>query len=132
MDAARVAMGQGWPFAAGLWSNDEVKEVGRRSRETRMQGQAVLVTFEQDKSNPPEGAEPERSGNVENRVGFEIRTHRIAYPDTHIFLQANPPANVLADSDLSDCAPALHGCSPNRQPTPLKSETRHRPTPLPR
>ena len=54
MDAARGAMGQGWPFAAGLWSNDEVKEVGRRSRETRMQGQAVLVTFvATDKSDPP-------------------------------------------------------------------------------
>ena len=59
MDAARVAMGQGWPFAAGLWSNDEVKEVGRRSRETRMQGQAVLVTFvATDKSDPLSRAEP--------------------------------------------------------------------------
>ena len=26
MDAARVAMGQGWPFAAGPWSNDGARE----------------------------------------------------------------------------------------------------------
>jgi len=26
MDAARAAMGQGWPFAAGPWSNDGVRE----------------------------------------------------------------------------------------------------------
>jgi predicted kinase len=26
MDAARAAMGQGWPFAAGPWSNDETRE----------------------------------------------------------------------------------------------------------
>jgi len=26
MDAARAAMGQGWPFAAGLWSNDGARE----------------------------------------------------------------------------------------------------------
>jgi hypothetical protein len=26
MDAARAAMGQGWPFAAGLWSSDGARE----------------------------------------------------------------------------------------------------------
>ena len=26
MDAARAAMGQGWPFAAGPWSNDGARE----------------------------------------------------------------------------------------------------------
>ncbi len=36
MDAARDAMGQGWPFAACLWSNDATKAVERS--ETRMQG----------------------------------------------------------------------------------------------
>ena len=36
MDAARAAMGQGWPFAAGPWSNDGTKEVSRS--ETRMSG----------------------------------------------------------------------------------------------
>jgi hypothetical protein len=30
MDAARAAMGQGWPFAAGPWSNDGTKEPRRR------------------------------------------------------------------------------------------------------
>ena len=36
MDVARAAMGQGWPFAAGPWSNDGAREVERS--ETRMQG----------------------------------------------------------------------------------------------
>ena len=36
MDAARAAMGQGWPFAAGPWSNDGTKGVSRS--ETRMSG----------------------------------------------------------------------------------------------
>ena len=36
MDAARAAMGQGWPFAACPWSNDGTKEVSRS--ETRMSG----------------------------------------------------------------------------------------------
>ena len=26
MDAAKAAMGQGWPFAAGPWSNDGARE----------------------------------------------------------------------------------------------------------
>jgi len=43
MDAARAAMGQGWPFAAGPWSVTGAREP-RRSR-GRMQGQAFLVTF---------------------------------------------------------------------------------------
>ena len=38
MDAARAAMGQGWPFTAGPWNNDGAKEVWRRSRQTRMSG----------------------------------------------------------------------------------------------
>ena len=38
MDAARAAMGQGWPIAACSWNNDEAKEVWRRSRQTRMSG----------------------------------------------------------------------------------------------
>ena len=36
MDAAKAAMGQGWPFAACPWSNDGTKEVERS--ETRMPG----------------------------------------------------------------------------------------------
>ena len=43
MDAARAAMGQGWPFAAGLWSNDGAREVERS--ETRMQGARPLGYF---------------------------------------------------------------------------------------
>ena len=53
MDAARAAMGQGWPFAAGLWSDDEANEP-RRSR-GRMAGRAVLVTFAKTKVSRPAG-----------------------------------------------------------------------------
>jgi hypothetical protein len=43
MDAARAAMGQGWPFAAGPRSDDGVREVERS--ETRMQGQRPFGSF---------------------------------------------------------------------------------------
>jgi len=42
MDAARAAMGQGWPFAAGPWNDDGVREP---TKSGRMQGQALLLTF---------------------------------------------------------------------------------------
>ncbi|PKM25099.1 MAG: hypothetical protein CVV09_13450 [Gammaproteobacteria bacterium HGW-Gammaproteobacteria-13] len=40
MDAARAAMGQGWPFAACPWSRDGAREVERS--ETRMWGALSL------------------------------------------------------------------------------------------
>lgn len=43
MDAARAAMGQGWPFAADPRSNDGVREVERS--ETRMAGHSVFAYF---------------------------------------------------------------------------------------
>ena len=43
MDAAKAAMGQGWPFAAGPWIGTEAREP-RRSR-GRMTGQDFLVPF---------------------------------------------------------------------------------------
>ncbi len=43
MDAARAAMGQGWPYAAGPWNVTGAREP-RRSR-GRMQGQDFLVPF---------------------------------------------------------------------------------------
>ncbi len=43
MDAARAAMGQGWPFAAAPWNVTGAREP-RRSR-GRMQGQDFLVPF---------------------------------------------------------------------------------------
>ena len=53
MDAARGAMGQGWPFTAGLWSDDDVREPAAQRRAV-CKGQAFLVTFvATDKSNPP-------------------------------------------------------------------------------
>ena len=43
MDAARAAMGQGWPFAACPRSNDAAREVERS--ETRMMGHSVFAYF---------------------------------------------------------------------------------------
>ena len=43
MDAARAAMGQGWPFAACPRSNDGVRGVERS--ETRMAGHSVFAYF---------------------------------------------------------------------------------------
>ena len=43
MDVARAAMGQGWPFVAGLWNGDGVSEPWRS--QGRMNGRRVLVTF---------------------------------------------------------------------------------------
>ena len=43
MDAARAALGHGWPVAAGPWNVTGVREVERS--ETRMQGQDLLVPF---------------------------------------------------------------------------------------
>ncbi|POH83099.1 hypothetical protein CXK91_07635 [Stutzerimonas stutzeri] len=57
MDAARAAMGQGWPFAAGPWSVTGAREP-RRSR-GRMEGQAFLLTFfATEKSESPSRAKP--------------------------------------------------------------------------
>jgi len=57
MDAARAAMGQGWPFAAGPWNVTGAREP-RRSR-GRMQGQAFLLTFlATEKSESPSRAKP--------------------------------------------------------------------------
>ncbi|MOA50572.1 hypothetical protein D3C78_1736020 [compost metagenome] len=43
MDAARAAQGHGWPFAAGLRSDDVAREVWRS--QTRMSGQAFCFLW---------------------------------------------------------------------------------------
>ncbi|TYP64303.1 hypothetical protein A9A72_1231089 [Stutzerimonas stutzeri] len=59
MDAARAAMGQGWPFAAGPWNVTGAREP-RRSR-GRMQGQDFLVPFGATaKRDSPSRAKPSR------------------------------------------------------------------------
>ncbi|PIA65877.1 hypothetical protein CDO35_21720 [Pseudomonas sediminis] len=62
MDAARAAMGQGWPFAACLWSDDGANEP-RRSR-GRMAGRAVLVTFAKTKVTRPKGRNQKYRSNT--------------------------------------------------------------------
>ena len=57
MDAARAALGHGWPVAAGPWNVTGAREP-RRSR-GRMQGQAFLLTFSASgKSESPSRAKP--------------------------------------------------------------------------
>jgi len=59
MDAARGVKGHGRPLYAGLRNADEVREVSRS--ETRMQGQAFLLTFFAfEKSESPSRAKPMR------------------------------------------------------------------------
>ena len=57
MDAARAALGHGWPVAAGPWNVTGARGVERS--ETRMQGQAFLLTFSAPgKSESPSRAKP--------------------------------------------------------------------------
>ena len=57
MDAARAVKGHGWPLRGDPRSGDGVREVSRS--ETRMQGQAFLVTFSAfGKSDSPSRAKP--------------------------------------------------------------------------
>ena len=58
MDAARAVKGHGWPLRGDPRSSDGMREVERS--ETRMQGQAFLVTFSAfGKSDSPSRAKPE-------------------------------------------------------------------------
>ena len=88
MDAARAAMGHGWPFAAGLWNGDGVSEP-RRSR-GRMIGRRVLVTFAR-KSDSPDRAKREMSANRRKRLSAKttrgltrpcLSDVRIGFPET--------------------------------------------------
>ncbi len=86
MDAARAAMGHGWPFAAGPWSVTGVREP-RRSR-GRMEGQAFLLTFFAfEKSESPCKAKPvggaEESGTppyLRPSQNGSYRTPRVMVP----------------------------------------------------
>ena len=51
MDAARDAMGQGWPFAACPWSDDGVREP--RRRRGRMSGASPFGSFWGDCQKEP-------------------------------------------------------------------------------
>ena len=57
MDAARAVKGHGWPLRGDPRSSDGMREVSRS--ETRMQGQAFLITFSAPgKSDSPSRAKP--------------------------------------------------------------------------
>jgi hypothetical protein len=68
MDVARALPGQGWPVSAGPWNDDGVREVWRS--QTRMQGQAFLVSFLAiEKRNSPGKAKQKPSAKLGNRLG---------------------------------------------------------------
>ena len=95
MDAARglgvpPMKGHGWPLRGDPRSSDGVREVERS--ETRMQGQAFLVTFSATgKSDSPVRGETRTTDQHANDLDPELnsaarRTHNIASP------VSNPPA----------------------------------------
>ena len=63
MDAARAVKGQGWPLRGDPRSRDGMRGVSRS--ETRMQGQAFLLTFSAfGKSESPSRAKPVLSASA--------------------------------------------------------------------
>ncbi len=74
MDVARAAMGQGWPFAAGLWNGDGVSEPSRS--EGRMNGRKGLVTLPA-KSLAREGETKDINKNATIR---NKHSHKLASP----------------------------------------------------
>ncbi len=88
MDAARAALGHGWPVAAGPWNVTGAREP-RRSR-GRMQGQAFLLTFSAfEKSESPSRAKPMpqptsakgRPQRSESQIASRARTRRAPRPN---------------------------------------------------
>ncbi|BAP77317.1 hypothetical protein MT1_0141 [Pseudomonas sp. MT-1] len=72
MDAARGVKGQGWPLYAGPGSADGMREVERS--ETRMEGQAFLVTFSAfGKSDSPCRAKPVAPAEESAALYEEVR-----------------------------------------------------------
>ncbi|POH82735.1 hypothetical protein CXK91_11015 [Stutzerimonas stutzeri] len=62
MDAARAVKGHGWPLRGDPRSSDGTRAVERS--ETRMQGQAFLLTFfASEKSESPSRAKPKVSAD---------------------------------------------------------------------
>ena len=87
MDAARAAMGQGWPFAAGPWSVTGAREP-RRSR-GRMEGQAFLLTFfafekseSPCKAKPVDGAEESAASDARLRATSGRERSAVSHPTT--------------------------------------------------
>ncbi len=99
MDAARAAMGQGWPFAADPWNVTGAREP-RRSR-GRMQGQDFLVPFggpairATAKRNSPSRAKPARQNST--------------ISDSHI--QPRPQALHPTQLPAAQTKPAAHRCA---------------------
>ena len=97
MDAAIGVKGHGWPLYAGPRNVDEMREVSRS--ETRMQGQAFLLTFfATEKSESPSRAKPAR--------------HTSTISDSHV--QPRPQAFT---SDATTHRPSHASGSPLHPPT---------------
>ncbi len=78
MDAARAAMGQGWPTAACPWNCDGAREP-RRSR-GRMTGQDLCPLWVACQSGSPEGAKLEASAHAEAAQKFRDQRSKPAPP----------------------------------------------------
>ncbi len=94
MDAAIGVKGHGWPLYAGPRNVDEMREVSRS--ETRMQGQAFLLTFfATEKSESPSRAKPARQNST--------------ISDSHI--QPRPQALHPTQLPTAQTKPAVRRCA---------------------
>ena len=95
MDAARAALGHGWPVAAGPWNVTGAREP-RRSR-GRMQGQAFLLTFSaHGKSKSPSRAKP--TPQPTRPIGIAQRTQ-----SPHVLYAATLSGTQASTSQVLPC-----------------------------
>ena len=80
MDAARAAMGQGWPFAACPWNGDGANEPGAKRRAGWRA--SPLVPFGATAKGPPAGGTNARSNSETIRAGRSNawKRHRVFHP----------------------------------------------------
>ena len=103
MDAARDAMGQGWPFAACPWNNDGTKEVWRRSRQTRMPGALSLgllsLCANKEKVTRREGEKHDCCviRDYENKFGFSSFDL-----DAHMVIKSKKPTPARTQQQLKN------------------------------
>ena len=120
MDVARAAMGQGWPFAAGPWSNDGVNEPC--SRQGRMSGQAFLVTFSATgKSDSPVRGETKTRADSSRRAVLRTLTKIRATATTAWWVTWRSSTEQNNQSRISAPNPPYEtGLIQGRRRTPLK------------
>ncbi len=109
MDAARglgvpAIKGHGWPLYAGPRNVDEMREVSRS--ETRMQGQACLLTFfATEKSESPSRAKPAPHTGTTSGSHYELENQPASR--SRLLPQALHPTQLPA----AQTKPAAHRCA---------------------